>query len=546
MKTLVDQVDVVLHAAATVNLVYPYAALRAANVEGTREIIRFACQAGATLQYVSTNGVLPPSGEKGWPESSIVELNDVMSVISDGYGQSKWVAEQLVLEAGRRGLPVRVHRVGTISGHSKSGSANNWDLLNALIVESIHLGVAPNVTGWRCEMTPVDFVARSIVHLADEVRLEQRVFHIGDSEPVPMSTVFKELEGLGYPTTAISYAEWVDLWKQNRSTIKGDDAFTADVLRGGIPDVEFLSGVIVLDDQVTKQFTQELERPKLDRALLETYTRHWFAQGWLPNPPKSQFDILLPKLVATTGPLDGKVAVVVGASSGIGAATAVALSQAGCHVVLAARRLDALDVVKKRMTRSTRKIIVKQMDVTNKTQVDEVIKDTENQLGTIDILINCAGVMFFTMMKNVQHDDWNKTVDVNCKGLLNCLAAVIPGMLSRGTGHIVAISSDAGRKAFPGLGVYSASKFFVEATLQSLRLETVGSGLRVTSIQPGNVATDLLGMSTDTEALQKYGEPSGAKVLSSEDVARSIIYALEQSEHVSVNEILIEPRDEPI
>jgi NADP-dependent 3-hydroxy acid dehydrogenase YdfG len=94
--------------------------------------------------------------------------------------------------------------------------------------------------------------------------------------------------------------------------------------------------------------------------------------------------------------------------------------------------------------------------------------------------------------------------------------------------------------------VYSASKFFVEATLQALRVETAGTGLRVTSVQPGNVATDLLGMSTDKEALQKYGEPSGAKVLDPEDVAGSIVYALKQPEHVAVNEVMIEPRDEPI
>lgn len=150
------------------------------------------------------------------------------------------------------------------------------------------------------------------------------------------------------------------------------------------------------------------------------------------------------------------------------------------------------------------------------------------------------------MMANVQTDEWERTVDVNCKGLLHCLASVVPGMLARGSGHIVAISSDAGRKVFPGLGVYSASKFFVEATLQSLRLETAGTGLRVTSVQPGNVATDLLGMSTDQEAIKKYGEPTGAKVLSTDEIAGAIVYALRQPAHVAVNEVLIEPRDEPI
>ena len=173
------------------------------------------------------------------------------------------------------------------------------------------------------------------------------------------------------------------------------------------------------------------------------------------------------------------------------------------------------------------------------------MRSANHQLGPIDILVSCAGVMYFTMMANVQIDEWERTVDVNCKGLLHCLSTTIPSMLSRGTGHIVAISSDAGRKVFPGLGVYSASKFFVEATLQSLRLETAGTGLRVTSIQPGNTATELLGMSTDREALNQYGEPTGAKVLDPEDVAGAIIYALRQPEHVAVNEVLIEPREEP-
>jgi NADP-dependent 3-hydroxy acid dehydrogenase YdfG len=154
--------------------------------------------------------------------------------------------------------------------------------------------------------------------------------------------------------------------------------------------------------------------------------------------------------------------------------------------------------------------------------------------------------MYFTMMANVQTEEWERTVDVNCKGLLHCLSSTIPAMLSRGSGHFVAISSDAGRKVFPGLGVYSASKFFVEATLQALRVETAGTGLRVTSIQPGNTATELLGMSTDAEAIKKYGEPTGAKVLDAEDVAGAVVYALCQPEHVAVNEVLVEPRDEPI
>lgn len=202
--------------------------------------------------------------------------------------------------------------------------------------------------------------------------------------------------------------------------------------------------------------------------------------------------------------------------------------------------------MKKRIVVREGKVFCQKTDITDKEQVHALVAATEKKLGPIDIFISVSGVMYFTMMKNVQTEEWERTVDVNCKGLLNCLAATVPLMLPRGKGHIVAISSDAGRKVFPGLGVYSASKFFVEATLQALRLETAGSGLRVSSFQPGNVATDLLGMSTDKEALKQYGEPSGAKVLDPEDVANAIVYALKQPEHVAMNEILIEPRDEPI
>ncbi len=164
----------------------------------------------------------------------------------------------------------------------------------------------------------------------------------------------------------------------------------------------------------------------------------------------------------------------------------------------------------------------------------------------MDALVNCAGVMYFTLMQNVRADEWDRTVEVNCKGALNCVGAVLPGMVERGRGHIVTVSSDAGRVVFPGLAVYSASKFFVEALSKGLRLETAGTGVKVTTVQPGNVATDLLALSGDEEALERYGQPTGAKVLDPEDVAASIIYALSQPEHVAVNEVLVEPRDEPV
>lgn len=550
-EQLAKRVQVVVHCAATVNLVYPYAALRNANIGGTREILRLAALGGATVQYVSTNGVLPPSQE-GWPESKILDMDEIPSAIPDGYGQTKCVAEYLVREAGNRGLPVRILRAGTISGHSATGSANAWDLLTALITESIHLKHYPDVPNWRMEMTPVDFVSKSIVHLSNITSetsspTDQLIFHLGDPSPVTAESVFSNLAQLGYPTTPLPFEKWVDLWTTARGAVKGGDgAFTIDVLRSGMPSIEFLRDITVLGNPATRPLRAIVERPKVDAVLLETYTRHWFARGWLNRAPGSHDAKGGAARSAVRGPLTGKVAVVTGASSGIGAAVASALAREGAHVALAARRVEALEALKKRMVVREGKVICVGTDVTRRSDVEALVARTEKELGKVDMLVSCAGVMYFTMMANVQVEDWERTVDVNCKGLLNCLSAIVPGMLERKGGHIVAISSDAGRKCFPGLAVYSGSKAFVEFTLQGLRLETVGSGLRITSIQPGNTESELLGLSSDQEALKKYGEPSGAKTLDPEDVAGSIVYALKQPEHVAVNEVLIEPRDEPI
>jgi NADP-dependent 3-hydroxy acid dehydrogenase YdfG len=246
--------------------------------------------------------------------------------------------------------------------------------------------------------------------------------------------------------------------------------------------------------------------------------------------------------------LQGRVAVVTGASSGIGASVARALANEGVHVALAARRRDALLEVQTGLyqDRGEARSLTVPTDITDRAQVKALVARTEKDLGPIDILVNCAGVMYYTLMKNSYEDDWEQTVDVLCKGMLNCVGAVLPGMLARGRGHIVTISSDAGRKVFPGLTVYSGSKFFVEAVSQGLRLETAGTGLRVTTIQPGNVATDLPALSHDTEALERYGQPGGARILDPEDVAASILHVLRQPDHVAVNEILVEPRDEPV
>ena len=152
---------------------------------------------------------------------------------------------------------------------------------------------------------------------------------------------------------------------------------------------------------------------------------------------------------------------VAGASSGIGAAVARVLSREGMHVALAARREPELLRVQASLEgRDGARSLVSIADVTDRGQVKNLVARTEEELGPVDVLVNCAGVMYFTMMKNLREDEWERTVDVLCKGMLNCVGSVIGGMLDRGRGHIVTISSDAGRKVFPGLAALLGRQIF--------------------------------------------------------------------------------------
>ena len=178
-------------------------------------------------------------------------------------------------------------------------------------------------------------------------------------------------------------------------------------------------------------------------------------------------------------PLTNRVAIVTGASSGIGKSIATHLAEHGASVVLAARRIEILDDIHTQLTEKGCKVSTFKADVTSVAEVGALVKHTVELYGRVDILVNSAGVMYYTMMKNLHLEEWERMVDVNCKGVMNCIGAVLPQMLSQQSGHIINISSDAGRKVFPGLAVYSATKFFVEALSQGLRLETANTGMSI-------------------------------------------------------------------
>ncbi|CAE8595588.1 unnamed protein product [Polarella glacialis] len=252
--------------------------------------------------------------------------------------------------------------------------------------------------------------------------------------------------------------------------------------------------------------------------------------------------------------LAGKVALITGASSGIGRGVALALASEGAAVVVCARRKELLDSLKAEIEAKGGRAFAKVMDVTSRDSVHKGVQEAEAEArGSIDILVNCAGVMYFTLMKNKKYEEWQQTIDVCVSGTTNCCGALFPAMVDRKCGHIVNISSDAARTIFPALTVYNAAKSYIQVLSKGLRAEAVGTGVRVTDVQPGDVATDLIVNNTDSEAAAKVGVTIGKTIgaegtrnsfLDVSDVADVVVYAVTAPQHVGVHEILIEPRDQ--
>lgn len=241
--------------------------------------------------------------------------------------------------------------------------------------------------------------------------------------------------------------------------------------------------------------------------------------------------------------LEGKVAIITGASSGIGKATAKKLAGAGAKVVLAARRKDELEKIKADIEKAGGEALVVETDVTKRDDVKKLAKATKDKFGACDVLVNNAGIMPLSYMKNMHVDEWLKMVDVNVNGVLHCLAETLPDMVERKSGHIINISSVAGREVMMGSAVYSATKFAVRALSDGLRQELAPKyNIRVTCIEPGAVATELTETITDDELMKDVQEMFGKMdFLDSEDIANAIHYAISQPDGVHVNELQVRP-----
>lgn len=236
----------------------------------------------------------------------------------------------------------------------------------------------------------------------------------------------------------------------------------------------------------------------------------------------------------------GKVVVITGASSGLGAATARRLSKEGATVVLAARRLDRVRALAEELAAAGGKALALETDVVERKQVQRLVDTSVETFGRIDVMLNNAGLMPLSPLERLKVDEWDRMIDVNIKGVLYGIAAALPHMKEQKSGHIINVSSVAGHKIIPAGAVYSATKFAVRALSEGLRQEVKPYNIRTTIISPGAVATELIDRISEPD-IEAEVRARTSFAIPADSFARMVAFAISQPEDVDVNEILFRP-----
>ncbi|RDZ11110.1 oxidoreductase [Priestia megaterium] len=240
--------------------------------------------------------------------------------------------------------------------------------------------------------------------------------------------------------------------------------------------------------------------------------------------------------------IQDKVVIITGASSGIGEATAKELASKGAKLVLAARREDRLKKLQDEIQAIGGQATFKVTDVTSRQQMEELATHALEKFGKIDVLVNNAGIMPQAFLAENKVDEWDKMIDVNIKGVLYAIAAIVPSMRERKSGHVINLSSIAGHNIYPGGTVYCGTKFAVRAISEGLRQEEAmnGTNIRVTNVSPGAVTSELL--ETTTDPAMKAGLDEVYQVaIDADSIARTIAFAIEQPSDVAINELIVRP-----
>ena len=238
--------------------------------------------------------------------------------------------------------------------------------------------------------------------------------------------------------------------------------------------------------------------------------------------------------------IQNKVVIITGASSGLGAATAELLAASGAKLMLAARREDRLKELVAAISKSGWTADYLVTDVSDRAQVEALAQKTLSTYGRIDVLINNAGLMPLSPLDALKVDEWDRMIDVNIKGVLYGIAAVLPTMRHQKSGHIINLSSVAGHNVSPSGAVYSATKFAVKAISEGMRQESKGE-IRSTNISPGAIATELTSTISDRDTATSTNAYYAKTAIDADAIARAIAYAIEQPMDVDVNEIIVRP-----
>jgi NADP-dependent 3-hydroxy acid dehydrogenase YdfG len=237
----------------------------------------------------------------------------------------------------------------------------------------------------------------------------------------------------------------------------------------------------------------------------------------------------------------GKVVVITGASSGLGEATARYLADRGATVVLGARRMERLQTLADEITQAGGKAFARATDVTDAAQLQSLVAAAIEKYGRIDVILNNAGVMPHSPLERRKIDDWNRTIDINIKGVLYGIAAALPHMQRQKSGHIINVSSVAGHRVGPESAVYAATKTAVRVITEGLRQEVKPWDLRTTIISPGAIATELPSSITEADVAKGIGQFYEQYAIPADSFARAVAFAISQPEDVDINEILFRP-----
>lgn len=244
--------------------------------------------------------------------------------------------------------------------------------------------------------------------------------------------------------------------------------------------------------------------------------------------------------------VEGKVVVITGASSGLGATTARLLAAQGASVVLGARRAERLESLAKEIKADGGKALAVATDVTDRSQVQKLVDAAVKEFGRVDVMLNNAGLMPLAPLERLKTDEWDQMIDVNFKGTLNGIAAALPHMKKQKSGQIINVSSVYGHKVGPGAAVYCATKFAVRALSEGLRQEVKPYNIRTTVISPGAVATELLDHISEKDIADNVREHVNEIAIPADSFARMVAFAISQPEDVDVNEILFRPTAQPL